>query len=133
MRTMMTSGTMMSMIKNRRILSSTLTTNNMRGTDYSLKTMELTIFRANMIMMTSLKMRNMTIRAAKRMKVLMTSKGRMRKATMILAIWAVKRMNTFMMTSTTRMMIALAAGKMRILMTTSQTLETALKLKFLIR
>ena len=109
----------------------------MMKTDYGLKTMGLMILVAkkiDMMMMTSRKVKNMTIGAAKRMKMLMmTSKGGMKKATMILAIWAVKRMNTLMMTNKLKVKIALAAGKMRILMTTSQTLETALKLKFLIR
>ena len=69
----------------------------------------------------------MTIGAAKRMKMLMmSSKGRTKETTMILAIWAVKRSNAMITTSRMKMKIALAAGKMKILMITNQTLETTL-------
>ena len=46
---------------------------------------------------------------------------------MTLAVWAVKKINMLMMTRKRKMMIALAVRGMKILMTTSQTLETALK------
>ena len=91
-------GTMISMIKDKSILNSTRTTKNMMRTDYDPKTMGQMIMIAkkmNMLMMTNLIVKKTTVWAMKgvkmlmmtRMKMLMiTSKGGMKKATMILAI-----------------------------------------------